>query len=146
MGGPFYLKMGSMVDFSLGNGLIVDDYSNICFLPVRRVCGMQIGLDGRLLGIPFIGIEALTNNIARFDVFGGRLYARPFAFLDKGLLSSLQFGITGMYDKNPLLYTGLALYKGAKSAPIYEVGADITLPLLNGSAFHLLHLPKARMR
>ncbi len=134
---PFYIKMGSISDFSLGNGLIVDNYSNMRLIPRQRVFGMQLGVDGNLFSFPYIGLEALTGNISKLDIIGGRVYIRPLAFMDDSLLGRLQFGAIGVFDRDPLLYTG-SPYKTCTSDPIYVVGADITLPLIQSPAFSLI--------
>jgi len=134
---PFYIKMGSISDFSLGNGLIVENYSNMRFLPQRRVFGMQLGVDGSLFSFPYIGLELLTGNISKFDVVGGRVYARPLAFMGESLFGKLQLGVTGVFDRDPLLYTG-SPYQTLATKPIYVVGSDITLPLVQSPAFSLI--------
>jgi len=96
---PFYIKMGSISDFTLGNGLIVDNYSNMRFLPRRRIFGMQLGVDGSLFGVPYVGIEALTGNVTKLDVIGGRVYVRPLAFMGKSRLGKLQVGAIGVYAR-----------------------------------------------
>ncbi len=132
---PFYIKMGSISDFTLGNGLIINNYSNMQFLPTTRIFGIQAGLDGSLFGVPYVGIEALTGNVTKFDVIGGRVYVRPLAFMSN-FLGKLQVGAIGVYDKDPLLYAG-SPYNGVASSPIYVVGADVTLPLIQSPVFSL---------
>lgn len=141
---PFYIKMGSISDFTLGNGLIVDNYSNMRFLPQRRIFGMQLGIDGSLFGFPYVGLEALTGNVTKLDVIGGRFYVRPLAFFGKGLLGKLQIGAIAAYDRDPYLYVDDATYgtsyESAGSPPseaTYVVGADITLPVIQSNAFSL---------
>ncbi len=132
---PFYVKMGSISDFTLGNGLIINNYSNMQFLPTTRIFGIQAGLDGSLFGVPYVGIEALTGNVTKLDIIGGRVYVRPLVFM-QNFLGKLQIGLTGVYDRDPLLYAG-PLYSGPASKPIYVVGADVTLPLIQSPIFSL---------
>jgi len=139
---PFYIKMGSISDFTLGNGLIVDNYSNMRFLPRRRIFGMQLGVDGSLFGVPYVGIEALTGNVTKLDVIGGRVYVRPLAFMGKSLLGKLQVSAIGVYDRDPYLYVDDATYGTSytstlPSEPLYVVGADITLPVVQSELFSL---------
>ena len=133
---PFYIKMGSISDFTLGNGLIINNYSNMQFLPATRIFGVQAGLDGSLFGVPYVGVEALTGNVTKLDVIGGRVYFRPLAFMSEGLFGKFQIGAIGVYDKDPLLYAGSS-YVGPASKPIYVVGADVTLPLIQSPVFSL---------
>ena len=141
---PFYVKMGSVSDFSLGNGLIVDNYSNTRFLPKQRIFGVQMGIDGSLFGFPYVGVEALTGNVTKLDVIGGRVYLKPLAFMSKNLLGKLQIGAIGVYDKDPYLYvdnatngTTYGISPSPASEPIYVVGADVTLPVLNNDVVSL---------
>lgn len=131
---PLYAKLGSISDFTLGNGLIVSNYANTRFLPETRLFGLQAGLDGALFGVPYIGAEALTGNLAKLDVIGGRVFLRPLAFLGSNILGKLQIGATAVVDQDPYLY-----YDNAPSAAdlIYVYGADVTVPVLTGSAFSL---------
>jgi hypothetical protein len=135
---PFYIKLGSIDDFSLGNGLIVSDYANTRFLPDLRIFGLQFGVDGSIFKFPYLGIEALTGNLARMDVIGGRIFTRPLAFLGESLPAKLQFGVTGVLDRDPLAYTDaadLALYPAADL--VYVIGADLTLPVLSSEVVSL---------
>ncbi|PKL05997.1 MAG: hypothetical protein CVV53_06595 [Spirochaetae bacterium HGW-Spirochaetae-9] len=129
---PFYVKLGSISDFTLGNGLIVSDYANTRFLPDLRIFGLQVGLDGALLKFPFAGFEALTGNLARLDVVGGRIYVRPLVFMGDSLPGRLQAGVTATVDTNPFLYS-----TSGTGEPIFVVGADLTLPIVTGQMFSL---------
>ena len=129
---PFYIKLGSIADFTLGNGLIVSNYANTRFLPDKRLFGLQTGVDGALFNVPYIGFEALTGNLAKFDVVGGRVYLRPLAFLGSTIPGRLQVGATAVFDQDPYLYTA-----PGTASPIYVVGADVTAPIVTGSIFSL---------
>jgi len=147
---PFYFKAGSISDFNLGNGLIMDNYSNMLFLPQRRIFGMQVGVDGNLFGFPYVGIEALSGNLAKFDVIGGRVYIRPLAFMNKSLFGRLQVGAIGVYDRDPLMYADDTAYGTSfgTSSPTYVIGADVTLPILPWmlhSLFCKIHFSLSRL-
>lgn len=135
---PFYAKLGSISDFTLGNGLIVSDYANTRFLPETRIFGLQVGVDGSLFKFPYVGFEALTGNLSKLDVIGGRVYVRPLAFLDSSILGRIQVGATAAFDQNPLLYipdSDIASYPPKKL--IYVAGADVTVPIVTGDIFSL---------
>ncbi len=137
---PLYVKLGSISDFGLGNGLIVSDYANTKFLPEQRLFGLQAGVDGALFNVPYFGVEALTGNLANLDVIGGRVYVRPLAFMGKSILGRVQIGGTAVVDRNPLIYT-TAEEITASSYPvtklIYVYGADVTVPIVTGEVFSL---------
>ncbi len=130
-GDPLYAKLGSIDDLTLGNGFIVGGYANTRFLPGQRIFGLDFGLDGALFNFPFVGIELLTGNLARFDVVGGRLFARPLISTGLPILQNLQIGTTLATDLDPGLYTDT----NQDAVTVY--GVDIFLPLLTGKAFPL---------
>ena len=132
---PLYAKLGSIKDFTLGDGFIMSNYSNMLFLPDRRLFGLDLALDGALFKFPSIGFEAIAGNLARFDVVGGRFFVRPFADSATPLIKGLQAGATIVVDRQPYLH-GTAPYINPE-APIAEFGADIVLPVLGGSSFPL---------
>ena len=78
-GDPLFVKLGSIEDGTLGNGFIMNNYDNTLFLPERRIFGLAFDLDGALFNFPYLGLETFVGNVARFDVLGARLYARPLA-------------------------------------------------------------------
>jgi hypothetical protein len=131
---PFFAKLGSIDDLSLGNGFIMSNYSNMHWMPQQRIFGLDLGLDGALFGVPYVGIEALTGNLARLDVVGGRLFARPLIGTSIPVLKNMQVGATFVTDTQPDLYNPTATAAKAVSA----FGADITLPILGGKAFPLV--------
>ncbi len=130
---PLYAKLGSISDFTLGNGLIVSDYANTRFLPERRLFGLQAGVDGAAFNFPYLGVEALTGNLSNLDVIGGRVYVRPLAFLGSSILGGVQIGGTAVVDRDPFLYTTTP---GAGSL-VYVYGADVTVPIVTGKIFSL---------
>jgi hypothetical protein len=129
---PFFAKLGSINDLSLGNGFIMSDYSNMHFMPQQRIFGLDVGVDGALFNFPYVGVEVLTGNLARFDVVGGRLYARPLVGTSIPILKNMQVGATVVADTNPYLYAS----SGSASA-ISAFGADIVVPILGGKLFPL---------
>ena len=124
---PFFVKLGSIDDLSLGDGFIMSDYSNMLFMPQTRIFGMDLGLDGAAFGFPYLGFEALTGNLARFDVVGGRLFVRPLAWTQLPILKNLQVGATLVADTDPGLYDATS-YSGSVEA----YGGDILVPIFGG--------------
>lgn len=135
---PFNLKLGSITDLTLGNGFIVGDYANTRFMPATRLFGLQLGIDGSAIRFPYFGLEAITGNLARLDVVGARFYLKPFGGAKGYIPSSLQIGVTGVVDQNPLTYVGasqLASYPAKEL--LYVAGADLTAPLVRSGIFSL---------
>lgn len=131
---PLYLKFGSIDDLTLGDGFIMNEYSNMKFMPETRIFGMDVGVDGSLFDFPYAGFELLTGNLACFDVIGGRVFARPLLMLSTPIVKNLQVGVSAVFDKDPYKYsTG-----GTGTAGTVGVyGVDAMLPILTGKIFPL---------
>ena len=134
-GDPLFVKLGSIDDLTLGNGFLVGNYSNTRFLPELRIFGLNIGLDGQLFDFPFVGIEALTGNLARFDVFGTRLFVRPLITTSIPILKDMQVGATIAIDTDPETFVPKDLQVGHDSVAIG--GTDIFVPLIKSELFPL---------
>ncbi len=134
-GDPLFVKLGSIDDLTLGNGFLVGNYSNTRFLPELRIFGLNVGVDGQLFNFPFVGIEALTGNLARFDVFGTRLFVRPLITTSLPILKDMQVGVTIAIDTDPETFVPDDLQVGYDSVAIG--GADIFVPLIKSQLFPL---------
>jgi hypothetical protein len=134
---PFFAKLGSINDLSLGDGFIMSNYSNMLFMPEQRIFGLDIGVDGSLFNFPYAGIEAVMGNLARFDVVGSRLYARPLVGTEIPILKNMQVGATVVADTNPYLYADTTKTAFASASAVAAYGADIAVPILGGKAFPL---------
>jgi hypothetical protein len=108
------------------------------YLPQKRIFGLDLGVDGQLFGFPYLGFEALTGNLARFDVVGARLYVRPLIGTEIPILKNMQAGLTAAFDTEPLLYADAATDDQKDSADtVAAYGGDLTVPILTGKAFPL---------
>lgn len=136
---PFYAKLGSISDLTLGNGFIMGSYSNMRFMPETRIFGLDLGLDGSLFDFPYVGLELATGNLARFDVLGARLFVRPLVGTEIPILKNAQVGLTVVVDRDPYLYTAdpVALGLVASADPVAVYGADVTVPIIGGKLFPL---------
>jgi hypothetical protein len=134
-GDPLFVKLGSIDDLTLGNGFLVGNYSNTRFLPELRIFGLNVGLDGQLFNFPFVGVEALTGNLARFDVFGTRLFVRPLLTSGIPILEDMQVGATIAVDRDP--ETFVPDVDKAGYDPVAIGGADIFVPLIKSELFPL---------
>mgnify|MGYP006273005745 CR=1 FL=1 len=97
-GDPLFARLGSLDGATLGNGFLLGGYRNTLFAPDRPALGARVGVDGALIGFPYLGIEALAANLAVFGLKGGRLYARPFARNEVPQLGGTQVGFTVVAD------------------------------------------------
>jgi hypothetical protein len=129
----FYVKLGSINNLTLGDGFVMDDYSNMLFLPTTRIFGLDLGLDGNLFGFPYVGFELVTGNLARLDVSGGRVYVRPLAGTSIPILKDMQVGGTLVVDTNPYLYSQTE----TGASPVAVFGGDVLVPIIGGTTFPL---------
>jgi len=100
-GDPFYAKIGSIEDGTLGTGFIMANYANTLFLPETRIVGLALDLDGNLINFPYMGVETFVGNLAQFDVVGSRLYIRPLISTSLPVINAIQFGATYAADTEP---------------------------------------------
>ena len=106
---PLFVKVGSIPELTLGNGFIMGNYTNMSYFPDKRITGVDFGLDGSMFEFPYVGIELITGNLARFDVIGTHVLGRPLLWSDVPVVKNLQVGLTFVTDTTPGLYSGTTL-------------------------------------
>ncbi len=130
-GDPLFVMLGSIDDMTLGNGFIMQGYTNTLFLPDRRLFGLTLDVDGSLFNTPIFGFESIVGNLARFDVLAFRPYVRPLSSTSIPILQNLQVGATLAVDSRP------GLYAGQPADPVYAYGVDFQLPLVSNPVVKL---------
>ena len=135
---PLFVKVGAIGDLSLGNGFIMGNYSNMSFFPDTRITGIDFGLDGTMFQFPYVGFEFLTGNLARFDVIGAHVLARPMIWSDIPIVKNLQVGLTFVTDTQPALY---ATTTSTKNISVY--GLDASVPVLSNPAVSMAAFTEA---
>lgn len=90
-----WFKVGNVDDFTVGHGLIMNNYSNASDFPAIRRIGINLGLDFEKYGFEFINND-ISEIITSPRIFGARGYIRPFA-----PAFPLAFGLTCIADINP---------------------------------------------
>ena len=126
-GAPLHLQFGSIEDVTFGNGFLVEHYANTLFLARQRVFGLNLNLDGALVGVPFLGSQLLVGNLATFDLVGGRVYARPFSSFDSLILQQIQTGLVYVSDREA----------GEPAARVAGYGVDLRVPVIYSGAVAL---------
>jgi len=123
---PFFFKLGNLNDITIGHGLIMRNFANDADFPAVRRVGVNIGLDFKSAGI-----EAMVNDAAAPDIFGGRVYLRPFG----GFRAAL--GVSALLDWSPARdFNGGA---AAAGDPIFiNPGVDLDLPFVESDFFSLV--------
>lgn len=137
MSDPLYLKLGSIEDFTVGNGFMMANYANTRFLPSQRIFGLSFRLDGQLFNFPWVGIEFLTGNLSRLDVIGSRIFARPLIGLELPILKNMQAGVSFITDRQPELYRSQTAEGETALPAVFMYGADVLVPISTNQAFPL---------
>lgn len=135
-GDPFYAKIGTIEDGTLGNGFLMRNYSNALLLPEQRIVGLALDIDGSLFNFPYVGLETFTGNLAAFDVFGTRLFVRPLAGTSIPVVKNLQFGTTFAGDFKPEYIEEFSGTTDPDTVTMF--GLDFQQPLLTGDALTLV--------
>ena len=128
---PVYVKIGSIDDFTLGHGTIMNLFSNMLDYPNLKKVGIALDLD---FGIA--GFESMVDNIFDFDILGGRIYARPLSMLSIPIVSGIEVGATFVIDldpKNPLpsLTTPYNFIDATNSVAVGVYGFDLGTTVLD---------------
>jgi len=126
-GDPVYFKIGSIDNFFLGHGFIVDNYSNMVYFPEEVTVGMQLNIDAGAAGF-----ETMVADFSRLQLFGGRFFIRP-----AGKSFPLAIGVTGIHDKpEPATINGNPTETDQLPRLIFT-GADLDLPILRLKVFSM---------
>jgi hypothetical protein len=123
---PFFLKVGNLEDITIGHGLIMRNFANDADFPAVRRVGLNIGGD-----LDSWGAEAMVNDAASPDIFGGRIFVRPIPSFKMAL------GFSALIDLDPGKdWVG---GPGLVGDPIFiNPGIDLDLPFIEGDAFSLV--------
>jgi hypothetical protein len=114
----FYGRIGSLQGATLGNGMIMWQYSNMANYDFRKI-GLVFDVDFNL-----VGFETMINklDLQRPEIFGGRLYVRPIINSGLPVINDLEFGGTYVTDQDPDTTKDT-------NDQISEWGADVSLPI-----------------
>jgi len=94
---PFFFKIGSIPDYTLGHGLIFDHYCNMLRYPTEKNVGAYVGINTPISGL---GFEVYTHNIHKNEILAARVHANPLDITDIPLLRNLKIGINAGIDRN----------------------------------------------
>jgi len=141
-GENIYAIVGKVEDFTIGTGMFVNHYSNKRLLPQTRLLGLEVDIDGSLFGFPYVGLESFTSDVVNYNIIGGRVYVKPFAFLSIPVISTIQIGASYVVDRNinqHEMYQSSTLEEGGSATVPNEkpemYGADIFIPFINSDFF-----------
>ncbi len=127
---PFFFKLGNLDDITVGHGLIMRDFANDADFPAVRRVGLNLGVD-----LKSWGFEAMVNDAAAIDVFGGRVYVRPIPNF-RGAI-----GVSALVDIAPAqdYFDGSSVNPVAAGRPIFiNPGVDLDIPIVESKVFGIV--------
>ena len=127
---PFFFKVGNLEDITIGHGLIMRDFANDADFPSVRRVGANLGFD-----FGGFGFEAMVDDAANPDIFGGRAYIRPIPGF------KLALGASALVDWNPARdfnYNGVANSAAAGDPIFINPGVDLDVPFYESDPFSIV--------
>jgi len=103
-GDTFFAKLGAFSSYSLGPGLVMNDYCNTLSYPMDRQLGVMLG--GKLPVMDMM-LEGFTSNITDPTILAGRVTIAPLFQSGIPLLKDLRLGVTAGYDMDQ--YNGISV-------------------------------------
>ncbi len=117
---PFYFKIGGIRGYTLGNGLLMDNYSNMLNYPNVRQIGLYTGFNAYSLAN--LGGEVFTSNVTENDILAGRVRINPFYYTAIPYLDNLMIGASIATDRNQ--YNGILDTDGDKVPDAFDAFPD----------------------
>lgn len=115
---PLYSRIGDLDATRIGHGFIMNFYNNNVVNYDQRKVGLILDVDAGMFGV-----ESMTNNVGRAEIFGGRAYYRPLFGQSLFLLENLAFGASIVTDIDPDQNRSTA-------DGLTEFGFDVELPIV----------------
>ncbi len=126
---PFFFKIGNLNDMTVGHGLLMYNYANDEDFPAIRRVGLNLGIDFKSFGF-----ESVVNDLADPQIFGGRLYVRPFG---KGFLRPA-LGVSAVTDINPSVNMPTASRTQYGDPIFIALGPDLDVPVIDNDSFRIV--------
>jgi hypothetical protein len=131
---PFYVHVGGFPEVNMGNGLIMNRYSNMQLYPELRNIGLMIGGN---LDIPtHPSFELFSSNIIRNHILSFSARCKPLPDSTVAVLDGMILGASVITDRNQyanVKYVADDAYQPGnvhlKPDPVTVLGAAYTVPL-----------------
>ncbi len=124
---PFFFKVGSLGDITMGHGSIMRHYANDLDFPSVRKVGLNLGLDGKKGGL-----EAMISDAAEPRLFGIRPYWKPGG-------GKFAMGFTAMTDLFPEQEAeGPTLAYDFGNPVFLNAGLDLELSIVEGKRLSIV--------
>ncbi len=97
-GNPLYVKAGGFSGYTLGHGLIMNDYTNRLLYPDQKNFGAAVGFN---LNLPLRPSgEIFSADLFKNQILAAQAAIKPFTKETSPLLAELTIGATGVWDRN----------------------------------------------
>lgn len=97
-GDPIYGRIGEFDSYYMGYGMLMKNFNNNLFYPYVLQRGLLFDFGAEAINFPYLGIEAVANDVLDWDVLAARLFVRPLAGMSNPLISQLELGGTVVAD------------------------------------------------
>lgn len=133
-GDPFYFHLGGFPDLTMGNGLVMQRYSNMQLYPELRNNGLMIGGNLNIPTQP--SFELFSSNIKRNHILSFSARCKPLPDSTVAVLDDIVVGVSLVTDRNQyanLKYVADGSYPSEINAlepdPVTIMGAAYNLPV-----------------
>ncbi len=131
---PIYIRYGKLVGITLGDGALLNGYFDLSVGAHTSRPGLNITLDGELVGVPNAGFEFVTNDLVEPTLMAWRLYARPLSNkYPLSYFSSMELGVS--FAENPS--ASFAQRDAEKPHTRKLISLDMGVPLITSDFFTL---------
>jgi hypothetical protein len=137
-GDPLYGRIGTFDGYTMGHGLVMNDFSNTIYYPQIIQLGLNLDVDGRLLSFPYVGFVSVVDDVLDWDILGARLYARPFYDSQNPIFKGFELGATFVTDTDTLELPTEVPEDNPASGRVAEFGIDVEVPLLEKEGMSLV--------
>ena len=127
----FNFRFGKISNSTIGNGALIYHYRDDSITSYDTRPGLKFKLDGKYLGLGFMGLEGITNDLTDPDFYGGRFYVKPMYYSDKTFFQNTEFGFTA------ITYNATDGNDSSSTTAYNSVAFDITQPLLDESSYSM---------
>lgn len=128
----FYLRFGKLLGITLGDGALLNGYFDRSVSVRSSRPGLELMVDGILLGIPNAGFQFITNDVFKPTLTAWRIFSRPLSeYPEYASIADLQMGLS--FAHSP---TSVDEQEGQLSKRKL-VALDISLPVITWNWFNV---------
>ena len=131
----FFFKVGNLNNFTIGHGLIMNNYANDADFPSIRRIGVNFGVD-----LEKWGFELMTNDLTDVRIIGSRIYFRPFGTLAIGgsVVADINPGGSLPAEDTNYATNGIPTAEMIGNPMFFNVGLDLDQPVIESELFSMV--------